>query len=280
MPFPFTCPHCGAGYRIKDELAGKRATCKKCEQTMTLAPPEPEVTEGGSVVHRLQERAGELEIATGDAELIEAVGGHIAQYIGEPDSVFHEIISDLVHIDVHVVKPTPQRPWLTLVTSGMSERPMTTPEELEGMDYAELMMCLPPDWPIGEEFANFSDEENYWPIRGLKFLARLPHEYETWLGPGHTVPNGDPPAPFHDGTKLCCLLVVPPVGAKEGVEVLTLPDGRRVNFYSVLPLYKEEMKLKLRRGADALGAKLAELPLEQLFDPGRKNVAAKRFGLF
>ena len=31
--------------------------------------------------------------------------------------------------------------------------------------------------------------ERFWPIQMLKFLARFPHEYKTWLGWGHTIPN-------------------------------------------------------------------------------------------
>lgn len=37
--------------------------------------------------------------------------------------VWHELVSDLVHLDVHVAEPTPARPYYTVVTSGMSDRP-------------------------------------------------------------------------------------------------------------------------------------------------------------
>ncbi|AJS59305.1 hypothetical protein UB51_13440 [Paenibacillus sp. IHBB 10380] len=44
------------------------------------------------------------------------ISKHVEKYIGEIDGVFHEIISDLVHIDILIVKPTKKRNYYTLVT--------------------------------------------------------------------------------------------------------------------------------------------------------------------
>lgn len=64
-------------------------------------------------------------------------------------TVFHEIISDKVHIDIHVVAPSKKFPWYTLVTSGMSDVPMRAPEQYPDLAFAELFLCLPPDWKMG-----------------------------------------------------------------------------------------------------------------------------------
>jgi hypothetical protein len=72
----------------------------------------------------------------------------------------------------------------------------------------------------------FSDERVYWPIRLLKGLGRLPHEYSTFLWYGHTIPNGDPPEPYAEGTNLCCALITPPVLAPDDFELLEF-DARR-----------------------------------------------------
>jgi hypothetical protein len=135
---------------------------------------------------RHEERAREFEPAFGDLEEIELITRHIARHVGNPEKVFHEFVSDLVHMDVHIVKPTETRNCYTLITSGMSGRAMKP--EPEQVDYAfgELLLCLPPDWPL-------EDPEQQWPADLLKFLGRLPHEFETWLAEGHGAPNGDPP---------------------------------------------------------------------------------------
>jgi hypothetical protein len=70
---------------------------------------------------------------------------HIEKHIGEISMVFHEMIADIVHIDIHQVPPGKDRPYWTLVTSGMSDLPMKTPEGAEDFAYAELMLCLPKD---------------------------------------------------------------------------------------------------------------------------------------
>jgi hypothetical protein len=228
--------------------------------------------------HAVRER--EWEPAAGDTDLIEAINAHITRHVGEIETVFHEIISDIVHVDVHVVPPTPERNWYTFVTSGMSERPMTVPPESELDEYAELVLCLPPTWPVSEEAFQVNDEQHYWPIRWLKQLARLPHEYETFFCGGHTIPNGDPPEPFHATTKMCCWLILSPVWFDDEFANLKLDDGRNISFLSIIPIYEEEMQMKLNKGTDTLADKLGGLPLEELMNPSRKNVAKKRFGIF
>ena len=132
------------------------------------------------------EEAAEPTFSGGDADLIEAIDDHVTEHFGAPANVFHELVSPYVHVDVHVVEPTDERPVYTLVTSGMAERPMQTPV---GERYAELMLLLPPDWP--DVKSSGAPEEALWPFRLLQTLAQLPHEFETFLDAGHTVPNGD-----------------------------------------------------------------------------------------
>ncbi|HEX4590357.1 MAG TPA: suppressor of fused domain protein [Gemmataceae bacterium] len=231
-----------------------------------------EYTESGQPVYRHQPRDREFEPAFGDRRAIDAISRHVGRYVGKVEHVFHEIVSDLVHIDVHLVPPQPNRDFVTLVTSGMSDRPMTLPPDCDAPEYAELLLCLRSDWPLEQE--DFKNEANYWPIRLLKFLARLPHEYDTWLGFGHTVPNGDPPAPFDASTELCCALIVPPTLFDERFEQLAISDDKVVQFYAVVPLYREEMDFKLQHGTEELLGRFAAAGICELLDPRRPNVCA------
>src|ERR1019366_7903681 len=92
----------------------------------------------------------------------------------------------LSHVDIQVVLPTPERAFTTLITSGMSDRPMTTPKGQESRAYTELVLSLLQDWPLDED--SLRDERFYWPIRLLKTLARFPHEYKTWIFAKNTIP--------------------------------------------------------------------------------------------
>ncbi len=149
-------------------------------------------------------------------------------------------------ISVLVIGPEPGREYYTLLTWGMGARPMELPPDLAGqqLERAELMMLLPADWKVEDE-----REVWRWPVRWLRLLARMPAEQGTWLGWGHTVPNG---RPFASNTLLCGAMLVDPLDAPEPAAICPLPGGEAVNFYQLLPLYAPEMDLKLGEDADGL----------------------------
>lgn len=209
-------------------------------------------------------------------ECIQEIFDHIEAHLGKIETVFHEIVSDTVHIDVHWVKPNDQFPFIRLITSGMSDLPMATPEGAGAPRYVELMISLPPDWKISEE--SFKDESWYWPVRLLKQLARLPHKYNTWLGFGHTIPNGDPPEPYAPNTSLCGSIVLPSVSVPDGFNTLSINADKEICFYSVVPLYEEEMNLKLRKGTDELLSLFGKKNINDIVNIKRINVTKKRFG--
>ncbi|MGD9101727.1 MAG: suppressor of fused domain protein [Anaerolineae bacterium] len=232
---------------------------------------ETERSESGAPIHRHQADKSTIvpPLAT-DPQAIEKIEAHIDRYVGATAMVFHELVSDLVHIDVHIVEPTGERPFYTLVTSGMSDQAMNTPQDYAHLNYAELVICLPPSWPLSQD--DFQETENYWPLRGLKFLARLPHVYNTWLWATHTVPNGDPPEPFASNTRLCCMLLARPVLFDDAFMELKVSDEKTIHFLSLLPIYREEMDFKLKYGVDELFSRLDEIGVSELLDVNRKNV--------
>jgi len=203
------------------------------------------------------------------------IAHHIAANLGEVSSVFHEMISDLVHLDINFIQPSPSRPYHTLVTSGMSDRPMKAPTESPLLTRAELTICLPPKWRLSQE--DFRDDRNYWPLRLLKELARLPHQYKTWLWEGHTVPNGDPPRPYSRDTRLCCALLCRPKLLPEQFFKLEAGTGKTIHFFSVVPIYREEIDYKLKKGYDSLAGLLQANGVTELLDLRRVNVCRKSF---
>jgi Suppressor of fused protein (SUFU) len=208
-------------------------------------------------------------LVAGDQGVIDAVSAHVERFFGPVPTVFHEIVSTHAHIDLHVVVPTKERPAITVVTSGMSERPMANGK------YAELMLILPPSWPTPDD-PGFRDPEDYWPYRLLKELARLPHEYATALAIGSTVPHGDPPFPYASNTKLSGALIAPMVMPNdEGADVIRY-DGREIDLLAVWPLHADEMQVKLDDGLDRLFDLLDEARIMEIVDPDRPSVVPKR----
>lgn len=192
---------------------------------------------------------------------------------GRVTNVFHEIFSDIVHIDVHFMEPSEEEPYRVIYTTGMSDLPMTLPPELEKewghLRRAELVLFLPASWPVDSK--SFEDDNNFWPVSLIKLLARFPHQYNTWIGYGHTIPNYENYEPYAENTKLSGAILSM---LNEDISQFTTKDGTIINIYSVVPLYKEEMEFKLEKGMDALFEKLSQEIDGSGFwiDPSRKNV--------
>jgi hypothetical protein len=243
---------------------------------MSSIEKPPIVSMDGSAILR-HEEATPFEGPRGEA-CLEQISDHIEAYLGKVEAVFHEIVSDTVHVDVHFVKPSQQFPFVRLVTSGMSDLPMAIPEGSDTARYLELVVTLPGDWRLDQN--SFKDEAWYWPVRLIKMLARLPHKYNTWLGRGHTVPHGDPAKPYASNTKLCGAIILPSATVPDGFYKLRIDENKEIVFLSVVPLYEEEMNLKLRLGTDELLNRLDKVGVNDIIDPARRNAAKKRFRLF
>ncbi len=236
------------------------------------SPGDDEVSPGGSKLLRYPQRTIPARSSDGDGDLIDAVSDHMERHIGEIHLVFHEVVSDLVHVDVHWIAPGPNRPYHTLFTTGMAEAPMNVPEGVTHR-YAEMLTMLPSDWPLSQD--SFKNEAHYWPVRWLKTCARLPHEYDTWFGPGHTMPNGDPPEPFAPGTPLCGVIAITPFMLPEEAQQVR-PGSRAIQLLYMLPLTAAEMQFKLDEGSDALYDKFEalRLPPHEMALPGRPCAVA------
>lgn len=204
----------------------------------------------GAPIHRYNEPQRKFDLAFGDGDNIDRISAHIEEHIGPVQTVLHEIISDLVHVDIHVVAPTAQRNYYTLITSGMSDRAMNAPEGMEAWRFSELLLCLPPTWPMDQEA--WKDEAHYWPLRWLKMLARFPHEHKAWLWQWHTIPNGDPSEALAPGLQLTGVMLMPPVHTPRAFRELRIDAEKTIHFHALVPLTTDEMQLKLEHGAEAL----------------------------
>ena len=234
-----------------------------------------ETSESGAPIHRHQPRADSWRPPNMEDSSMEAISAHIEKHIGPIATVWHELVSDIVHIDVHQIAPTPDRPCWTLVTSGMSDLPMSTPPGREAWAYAELMLCLPQAWKMSE--TDFKQEQFYWPIRWLKILSRFPHEYKTWLSYGHTIPNGDPAKPFHSSVPFDCMMLSRPKTVSTEFWSLPIRPNKTIHFFSLMPLYHGETALKLAQGSEALEQLFEQHKISEIVDPKRRDVTRKEW---
>lgn len=243
-----------------------------------IGPKAVKVTEGGSSVYHYSEKENtEYRPPVAYGKYSEEISKHFAALFPDREEiVFHEIISDLVHIDVCIRKPNENRKFYVLYTTGMSDLPMTLPEgyqDREDLKYSELYLFLPESFNFGESYSLVSDldDKDSWIIHLVKYLARFPHEYSTWFGYGHTLPNGPQYAPLCDGTKMGGVVLSQGGG---DIECVNTDDGKKINLLMVIPAYQEEIEYKLKYGMEGLDKVFSENRMPMILDINRPNYCA------
>ncbi len=163
--------------------------------------------------------------------------------------------------DIHQIPPGFHgRDFHTLVTSGLSDRRMAIPEDL-GAEHARVELILYVTEPRPEH------------RRLLSTCAALAFEPGTWLGQGHTIPNGQPPAPLFPGSELCAILLMPTVLEPDAFlrDHVTV-DSDPVNFLWLVPITRAELDLKLEQGLPALLQRFDEGGLHHVLNEGRASL--------
>jgi hypothetical protein len=202
----------------------------------------------------------------------DAIEDYVARHLAPATLVLHEHVSELVHIDVHIVRPAPERPFWFLFTTGMSALPMHVPPGYGLIEHAELALALPTSWP--SEIERWKRETRwYWPIRELIATARSPHRRRTWVGSGHTFANSDPPAPLDRSTRLAATLLMP--CALDGAERPTIHTDVDVAFLQIWPLHADELQYKLKHGLEALLDLFDVHDVGDVIDPDRPSCVGR-----
>ncbi|MBE6504098.1 MAG: suppressor of fused domain protein [Methanobrevibacter sp.] len=193
---------------------------------------------------------------------------YICKTFGEFTKVFHELYSPDIHLDILIVPPTEEKNYYTLITRGIGAYRMNVPSILKDLELErmELVIKLPPDWNF-----DFKKEDNYWVVRQLKILGRLPIENNCWLGNGHTFSHSEnndvPLSPTSNFTASVL------IDAKESLSNdFFINNKERINFYQILPLYKEEVEFyKNQHDLDKLLELFSWRDLKGVVDVNRKN---------
>lgn len=225
----------------------------------------PEKTSpGGSVIHRYpMENWQPSRIGFTNPETAQFAEKRCETY-NKLFGKVHDVSTETIPLSPHVEVRTYYRTGAngsrvcSLVTSGMSDLPMSIPAEAKVPRRVELIFYC--SEPSGEY------------IDTLRGLAHFPHDQHTWIGTGHTIPNGNPPAPLFGSQILDTALFLPTVVAKDRAifEQLTL-DGDPVHLLWLVPLTTPECELKLKRGTNAILELFEQHQHPHVFDPRRAS---------
>jgi hypothetical protein len=120
---------------------------------------------------------------TDAASHLDTLSQHTDAILGKSKQHLHEIYSPDLHIDVMHYAPSGDRNFHYLITSGMSDRPMTDAGDAIEEPFMELAIALPEDWDVSAK--GFEDPATFEPIKLLKLLARYPNANGTYLAKYH-----------------------------------------------------------------------------------------------
>lgn len=167
---------------------------------------------------------------------------HIERYFGEIVQIYSGSLANpdnmdraFVDLDLCLIAPTPERNYYTFVTIGFGAFKMPVPRDYlrKKLSRAELCFALPPETDFSKV-----EVQDLWPMKMMNSLVYHVVKERLWIGWGNTFFDGD--KPFSENTKLGSIMLVSPGG--DNPQVCVLPNDEEVNFYCLLPLYKEEVE--------------------------------------
>jgi hypothetical protein len=217
-------------------------------------------------------RPYEGPISAGDPELQEAVWDHVEEHLGPITAMMH-FGAEAVSVDILWVAPSEDRQFHTLVTCGMAERPMNLPLDAPELRHAELVISLPPSWPLLTD--GCIPPESRWPFRLIGGTALYAHRAATWLWMGHTLTYPDQEAPFACGTALACAVLSLPRQLPTDFHRLRTGPDRTISFYNAIPIYREELEIAMRSNSISLLRLLIRSGVADVVDARRPNLGTR-----
>lgn len=182
---------------------------------------------------------------------------HYERHFGtKPDKVWHTTDAFDPHVDIYPFPPTDARPYWTIVTGGMSDRPQQLPPGA-GKDISALT-----------EIIMYAREPKKWMIDSLSRLAEYPWRFDTFLHQWHSFDSEEPLIKGCIFTGFVCL---PPFSEPETFDTLCLPEGK-VDFLWAVPLTKAEIAYKVKHGANALMTIFRKKRMGHIIDENRKSL--------
>ena len=154
---------------------------------------------------------------------------------GEYTSVYHELYSPDIHLDILIVPPSKKDNYYKLITKGMGAYKMNVPQQLKDcdIDRAELVIYLPPNW-------NFNQKDNGWIISLLKVVARTPIFENGWIGYGQTFSQTmEGTMPYSPNTGFSNAILFNSNDYLKNKNELYIPTKGKINFFQFVPIYRE-----------------------------------------
>jgi hypothetical protein len=177
-----------------------------------------------------------------------------------------------------IIISSPIRSGIKIVmTNGLSNFKMPVPEKFADRSFNELYFCLPSYWEV--DFNSPSD----WTYSWIQKLAKHVVTKNTWFGPGHTIPNGNPPQALSTTMKQNHFILFEPILLNEMLKPLTISEGelsKTIYFLSIVPIFNDELDYKMGKSTFKFLQKFTAQGNSELLDDFRGSCLKSKWRFF
>lgn len=168
-------------------------------------------------------------------------------------------IPSIPSISIRLIEPTIEKNYFTVFTEGLSNFPMKCPGEMQEYAFAEVFVQLAPEWYTKARFGDKKDWISMWLLK----IASYPLSTGDWLGGAATlIDNNQPPRPLVNELPFTSWLLL-------SENQVPCADGRVVQLYRAMPLFREEREYELREGLPALVRAMDRANVPLVLEPNR-----------
>ena len=167
-------------------------------------------------------------------------------------------------------------PVTVIMTSDLSEYKMPVTEKWKGREFNEIFFALPAYWDL-------EDKENATLTALFDWIFRLQHfvvSKETWFGPGHSIPCGNPSESISALLKQDNFLLLNPMFLEDIFQPLSLGGGKIVHLLAIVPVFSDELEYKMVKGTHKFVRRFYQKKFDERIDEFRSSMMNSRFKLF
>jgi hypothetical protein len=164
-----------------------------------------------------------------------------------------------------------QVPVTIVMTKGLSDYKMPVSPKWEGREFNEIFFCLPTYW----DFDDVSNDNQNWIYTWLFKLENFVREKQTWFGPGHTIPAGNPPASISTTMKQDHFIFLDPMFTEDAMHSMEL-DGKTIHFLAIVPIFGDEVDYKMVKGTYKVVKKFLNKKFNECLDDYRSSFMKSR----
>ena len=179
-------------------------------------------------------------------------------------------------LDIFAVAPTDERPFLTLITAGLSDTNRWTRPRTSG-SWPSCAFCCP---PRGRLNAQEWDESQQWTLLWLKYLAQMPREIGRLAGlrSHHSQRRAAAALGRFDRSRQRDADSAGFVARKICASARRMKPMPKASSISgrLIPLLPDELRMKMQAKTPTLLEKMEKAKLSDILDPGRRSVLASR----